>query len=83
MKRKANQKSHVPLWSDVSSEVEDISTAHGITCYKTTARDTQFLRNELLTNNLKQSYNVFEISKSKVDGKKLTAIFYDDNRTKI
>ena len=24
-----------------------------------------------------------KISKSKVDGKKLTAIFYDDNRTKI
>jgi len=34
MKRKANQKSHVPLWSDVSYEVEEISTVHGITFYK-------------------------------------------------
>ncbi len=31
MKRKANQKAHVPLWSDISYEVEDITTAHGIT----------------------------------------------------
>ena len=35
MKRKANQKYHVPLWSDVSYEVEEITTAHGITFYKT------------------------------------------------
>ena len=34
MKRKAHQKSHVPLWSDVSFAVEEISIAHGITCYK-------------------------------------------------
>ena len=53
MKRKANQKSHVPLWSDVSYEVEGISTAHGMTFYKTTARDKPFLRHELLKNNLK------------------------------
>jgi hypothetical protein len=31
MKRKAHEKSHVPLWSDVSYEPEEISTAHGIT----------------------------------------------------
>ena len=54
MKRKANQKSHVPLWSDVSYEVEEISTAHGITFYKTSARDRPFLRHELLNTNLKQ-----------------------------
>ena len=48
MKRKANQKSHVPLWSDVSYAVEGISTAHGITFYKTSARDRPCLRHELL-----------------------------------
>jgi len=53
MKRKANQKSHVPLWSDVSYEVEGISTAHGMTLKKTTTRDKPFLRHELLKNNLK------------------------------
>ena len=71
MKRKANQTSHVPLWSDVAYEVESISIAHGITFYKTTARDRPCLRHELFwKNNLKQSLNVFfKISKSKVDGK--------------
>ena len=53
MKGKANQKSHVFPWSDVSYEVEDISTAHGISFYKTTARDKPFLRHELLKNNVK------------------------------
>ena len=53
MKRQAHQKSHVSLWSDVSYEVEDISTAHGISFYKTTARDKPFLRHELLKNNVK------------------------------
>ena len=53
MKRQAHQKSHVSLWSDVSYEVEDISSAHGISFYKTTARDKPFLRHELLKNNVK------------------------------
>ena len=48
MKRKANQKSHVPLWSDVYYEVAAISTAHGITFCKPSARDRPCLRHELL-----------------------------------
>jgi hypothetical protein len=47
MKRKANQQSHISLWYDVSYEVEEISTAHGITFYKATARDRPCLRHEL------------------------------------
>ena len=54
MKRKANQKAHVPLWSDISYEVEDITTAHGMSFYKTSARDRPCLRHELLKHNLKQ-----------------------------
>ena len=56
MKRKANQQSHVPLWSDVSYEVEEISTAHGITFYKTSARDRPFYAMNFffLKSNLKQ-----------------------------
>ena len=34
MKRKANHKSYIPLWSDASDVVEDISTAHGISFIK-------------------------------------------------
>lgn len=50
MKRKPNQKSHVSVWSDMSYEVVDIIHSHGITFYKTTAREKGFLRHELLKN---------------------------------
>ena len=55
MKRKTKHKSYVSLWSEVSYEVEDITTAHGISFFikETTARDKPFLRHELLKNNLK------------------------------
>ena len=59
MKRKANQKSHIPLWSDVSYEVEEISAAHGKTFYKTTVRERQFLRHDLLKV-VSNNNNVFE-----------------------
>ena len=38
MKRKQIQKTHVPLWSDIAYEVQDISHLHGNTFYKTVAR---------------------------------------------
>ena len=46
-KRTKMQKSHVSVWSDIAYEVIDISHSHGITFYKTTAREKGFLRHEL------------------------------------
>ena len=53
MRRQANQKSHISQWSDVSYEVEDRSTAHGISFYKPTTRDKEFVRPQLLKHILK------------------------------
>ena len=47
-KRKLFDKSHVSKWTDQSYKVEDITRSHGITFYKTTARERPFLRHEIL-----------------------------------
>ena len=43
------------LWSDVSDEVEDVATAHGISFFskkKTTTRNKAILNHERLNDNL-------------------------------
>ncbi|MFM7984940.1 MAG: hypothetical protein ACKPKO_37025 [Candidatus Fonsibacter sp.] len=38
-------------WTDQSYKVEDITISHGITFYKTTAREIPFLRHDILKSN--------------------------------
>ena len=47
-KKQLFDKSHVSKWTDQSYKVEAITRSHGITFYKTTARERQFLRHEIL-----------------------------------
>ncbi|MFM7979349.1 MAG: hypothetical protein ACKPKO_08550, partial [Candidatus Fonsibacter sp.] len=54
MKRKANQKAHVPLWSDNSYEVERYNKCSWYIIFIKLQPETDtFLRHELLKNSLK------------------------------